>query len=150
MAAEVAGGAEPVAPEAGDARLDWPLEQARIELEGALALGDLRTTVAGATRIMLALEVYRAEHGAYPAELAALSPEYLPEIPADRIAGRPLRYTRLDEPDEAGRRYLLYSVGQDGQDDGGRTHRFGPTYAIVGRDHQGYDCVFNHPRDAAE
>jgi hypothetical protein len=44
-----------------------------------------------------------------------LVPEFLPQLPADPFNGQPLRYVM--QPDH----YLLYSVGQDGVDNGGQT-----------------------------
>ncbi len=62
----------------------------------------------------IALKRHQLRHGANPAELAALAPEFLRQLPRDPMDGQPLRY-RLN-PDGS---FLLYSVGQDGQDNGG-------------------------------
>jgi hypothetical protein len=67
------------------------------------------------TRIAFALAAYHCDHGRYPAKLDELSPKYIEQIPDDLFSGKPLNY-RLD-----GNGYLLYSVGQNGIDDGGRT-----------------------------
>jgi hypothetical protein len=64
--------------------------------------------------LALALAWYQREHGHYPKKLAALAPEYLPEIPGDMFSGKPLIY----RPARKG--YLLYSVGVNGNDEGGR------------------------------
>jgi hypothetical protein len=69
-------------------------------------------------RTACALERYRLAHGAYPDQLEQLVPQYLPRVPLDLYAGRPLRY-RL-EPD---RRFVLYSVGLNQVDDGGRVEK---------------------------
>ena len=66
------------------------------------------------TLVGLALELHRRRHGAYPASLDELTPGVLPSIPADRIAGGPVRY-RLTNG-----RPVVYSVGADRDDDGGR------------------------------
>jgi hypothetical protein len=66
----------------------------------------------------LALRACRVEHGAYPASLSALvDGVYLTHLPVDAFdaAGAPVRYRVAN-----GDRYLLYSVGPDGRDDGGR------------------------------
>lgn len=64
--------------------------------------------------VTLALRAYRLDHGVYPPTLAALTPGYLQAVPADPFAlSGPLRY-KLTGP-----KYLLYSVGPDGKDDGG-------------------------------
>jgi hypothetical protein len=62
----------------------------------------------------LALELYHREHGKWPASLAELSPRWLPELPVDRITGKPLEYKIIND------RPIVYSVGVDGDDDGGR------------------------------
>lgn len=68
--------------------------------------------------IALALHAYHAEHGRYPTTLAELTPSYLHAIPADPFAlsGSP-QYQQKDDG------YLLYSVGPNGTDDGGRSYR---------------------------
>jgi hypothetical protein len=48
-----------------------------------------------------------------PARLEDLTPEYLPRVPADPFDGKPLRLKR------DGKDVIVYSVGPDGQDDGG-------------------------------
>jgi hypothetical protein len=68
--------------------------------------------------IGIGLELYRRQHGAYPKTLAELSPAVLPQVPVDRITGGPLRYTVLEgQP-------MIYSVGADRDDDGGRVPAF--------------------------
>lgn len=62
----------------------------------------------------IALKRFQLRHGAYPAALSELVPEYVVQVPTDPIDGRPLRY-RL-RGDGA---YLLYSVGEDGEDNNG-------------------------------
>jgi hypothetical protein len=64
--------------------------------------------------IGLALELYHREHGKWPESLSELSPKYLPTLPADPITGKPLHYKIVDN------RPVVYSVGIDGDDDGGR------------------------------
>lgn len=61
-----------------------------------------------------ALEAHFAEHQSYPDSLAALVPTYLPDIPLD-LDGKPVRFA----PDPSNQRYRLWSIGADGQDDGG-------------------------------
>lgn len=64
--------------------------------------------------LAFALRAHRLKYGAYPADLAALAPEFIPTIPTDPFArNAPLHYQRK------GSAYLLYSVGPDGKDDGG-------------------------------
>ena len=66
------------------------------------------------TRLAFALAAYRADHGAYPAKLADLAPKYVAEVPKDIFNAAELHY-RQD-----GGGYLLYSVGANGKDDGGK------------------------------
>ncbi len=66
------------------------------------------------TKLGFALAAYHADHGSYPAKLAELEPHYAADIPKDVFSGRELHYKR-----EAGD-YLLYSVGSNGVDDGGK------------------------------
>ena len=69
-------------------------------------------------RILLtafALERYRGKHGGYPSTLAPLAPEFLKTVPVDFMDGQPLRFHLRDDG-----HFLLYSVGLDCVDDGGR------------------------------
>jgi hypothetical protein len=63
----------------------------------------------------IALERFRQQHGAYPRTLAELAPEFLKSAPIDFMDGQPLRY----RADQAGH-FMLYSVGVDCADHGGR------------------------------
>jgi hypothetical protein len=63
----------------------------------------------------LALRAYKLENGKYPANLDELAPHYLKEIPADPFGGgEKLRYRRTKDF------YVLWSIGPDGKDDGGK------------------------------
>jgi hypothetical protein len=66
-------------------------------------------------RVACALERYRAAHGSYPERLALLAPQLMEKIPHDVINGQPLHYER--RPDG---RFVLYSVGWNETDDGGK------------------------------
>jgi hypothetical protein len=63
--------------------------------------------------IAFALAIWHAKNGAYPQDLGALVPTCLDGIPSDLFTGKPLVY----KPGEGG--YVLYSLGMNGQDDGG-------------------------------
>ncbi len=67
-------------------------------------------------KMELAIRQYRLENGELPARLVELVPKYASAVPIDPYDANqgPLRYVRKP----AG--YLLYSVGYDGDDDGGR------------------------------
>ena len=61
--------------------------------------------------LMMALRRYELANGQLPPTLEALVPEYIDAIPADPFDGQPIRYDA--------RRAILYSVGDDGVDNGG-------------------------------
>ncbi|MGN6628133.1 MAG: hypothetical protein ACTHLN_16055 [Tepidisphaeraceae bacterium] len=74
----------------------------------------------------IALEIYHRRHGRYPEQLSDLTPDLLPAVPIDRMSGRPVLY-RLKDQHPAGYPAdypsvcpVVYSVGADGDDDGGR------------------------------
>lgn len=93
---------------------DWPVRM----LMPALARAQGRSDGARVERQMsiaaLALAEYRAEKGAYPQSLEELCPKYLAAVPQDFFADAPLHYARQASG------YLLYSVGEDMKDDGGK------------------------------
>ena len=65
--------------------------------------------------VSLALRAYRLEHGSYPRTLDKLAPSYLHVIPLDPFGfGEALHYKC------SGTSYVLYSIGPDGKDDGGK------------------------------
>ncbi|MBX3404358.1 MAG: hypothetical protein KF699_13185 [Phycisphaeraceae bacterium] len=99
-----------------------------------------------AMRLMLALEVYRGRHGAYPESLGALAPDILPSIPLDAVSGTEFGYRRFEAPDEHGRGYLLYSFTNDGEDNGGFMGDRPPHSAFLTGGQSGLDFVFNQPR----
>ena len=66
-------------------------------------------------RVACALERYQLAHGNYPETLDVLAPQFISQIPHDIINGQPLHYRRID----AGK-FILYSVGLDEKDDGGK------------------------------
>ncbi len=66
-------------------------------------------------RIACRLERYRLAHGKYPDALGALMPVYGADLPHDVMNGQLYHYKPLSDGT-----YLLYSVGWDQIDDGGR------------------------------
>jgi hypothetical protein len=64
--------------------------------------------------VAFALAAYRSDRGGYPAKLDELAPKYLTAVADDLFSGKPLIY----RPAKDG--YLLYSVGENGKDDGGQ------------------------------
>jgi hypothetical protein len=62
----------------------------------------------------LAVPCYQSEQGRLPPSLEQLVPTYLQQVPLDPFSGRPIIY----HPQGSNR--LLYIVGEDGVDDGGK------------------------------
>jgi len=62
----------------------------------------------------IALERYRLRHGQMPEDLEALVPEVLRGVPLDPMSAKPLCYRLIPVGS-----FRLYSVGEDGTDDGG-------------------------------
>jgi hypothetical protein len=75
-------------------------------------------TTADQALIVCGLERYRRAHGNYPESLESLAPQFLEKIPHDIIDNGPLKYRRTDHG-----KFLLYSIGWDATDDGGKTLR---------------------------
>jgi hypothetical protein len=62
----------------------------------------------------IALKRYQLKHGNYPPDLNSLVPEFFAAVPLDPVDGKPLRY-KLNSDGT----FLLYSIGENGVDDGG-------------------------------
>jgi ABC-type transport system involved in multi-copper enzyme maturation permease subunit len=77
----------------------------------------------GCTIVAVAVERYRLQHGHWPDSLSDLSPNLIEKIPMDPYLGKPLRYRRLADG------VVIYSVGPDGKDDGGKIDRKNPNAA---------------------
>jgi hypothetical protein len=71
----------------------------------------------------LAAERFRQARGRWPDSLGELVPAYLGAVPADPFTGEPLRLSRLADG------VVIYGVGPDKADDGGRIDRRNPTAA---------------------
>jgi hypothetical protein len=67
--------------------------------------------------VAVAVERYRRDHGRWPDPLDALVPKYLAAVPKDPQDGKPLRYQRRTDG------CVIYWVGPDGTDDGGKLDR---------------------------
>lgn len=76
--------------------------------------GALLQTHVNQARIACALERYYLAHLEYPKTLEELVPEYLSAVLVDIMDGQPMHYERA-----AAGEFKLWSVGGDGQDDGG-------------------------------
>lgn len=112
----------------------------------------LKMDIAG-VKTILALEIWRRRHaGEPPAKLDDLEPQILSELPVDVFTGKPLGYKVLAPgSDAAGRRYLVYSFGSDGVDDGGvempdKPGETGNRFKAVSHTSAppGYDFVINY------
>jgi hypothetical protein len=84
-------------------------------ISAAMTAEDRSTTLIELNDLAFALAAYRADHGSYPAKLADLSPKYMVELPKDLFNDADLHYR------QEGNGYVLYSVGANGQDDGGKS-----------------------------
>jgi hypothetical protein len=62
--------------------------------------------------VAVAVERYRLRHGRWPADLAALRPEFLADVPLDPYTDEPLKYRKTGDG------IVVYSVGPDGTQKG--------------------------------
>lgn len=89
----------------------------RLQEHGTSLLG-LAAEAEAERRVIItavALERYFGKYGRYPETLQVLAPEFIKSVPMDFMNGQPLHY-KLAE----GGRFLLYSVGLDCVDNGGK------------------------------
>ena len=77
-------------------------------------LEDRATMTFELDKLAFALAAYCADHGSYPAKLADLEPKFVRKVPKDIFNDSDSHFRR------EGKGYLLYSVGSNGRDDGGR------------------------------
>ncbi len=68
-------------------------------------------------RTEIALRAYSLEKGKLPRTLSKLVGTYLSQLPVDPYSREPLVYYRRRD-----KKYVLYSVGPNGRDDGGLPH----------------------------
>ncbi len=87
--------------------------------------------------IACALERHAQEHARLPETLEALVPRWLPKVPQDLVAGKPMKF----EPQPGGG-YRLYAVGWNQKDDGGQP---GVSKAGKGEDLSQGDLVWLMP-----
>ena len=66
-----------------------------------------------ATRLLVAMKMFKTDLSTYPSSLVDLIPDYIIEIPVDPYDGKPIRYSSSKK--------IIYSVGQDLIDSGGST-----------------------------
>ena len=113
-------------------------------IDRLVAQGDIQACVTNGTILHLAIEGFAAQNGRHPSTLDELVGDWLDEIPPDPYAPSGFVY-RLIAGDPHGREYLLYSVGADGNDDGG-TVAYGESIRALRPDAQGLDFILNEPR----
>jgi hypothetical protein len=87
---------------------DAPSQALELATSCHLELAMMRSAI-----VMVAVERYRRAHGRWPEALTELVPVFLESVPIDPFDGAPLRLGRFPEG------VILYSVGEDGQDNGG-------------------------------
>lgn len=117
----------------------------------ALAARDQLESEIAAMRLMLAIELYAAERGGYPATLEDLVPAYVPALPQDPISLKGFGYRvlkpgedTLKRADGRERPYLMYSLGADGVDDGGH-FKIKNNYSVLRNPKLKEDFVYNMP-----
>lgn len=91
----------------------------------------------------IALKRYQLRHGIWPTDLKALVPEFLSEVPRDPVDGQPLRYRA-----NADGTFTLYSIGSDGEDNGGDPTPTGSSKSLYWL--RGRDWVWPQPATAEE
>jgi hypothetical protein len=88
------------------------LHKRQVDATG-VALAHVRTGTAA-----VAVARFRLAHGgSLPSSLDELVPALLPRVPVDPFSGSAIKYARRDGE------FIVYSVGPNGKDDGGATHR---------------------------
>lgn len=88
--------------------------------------------------VATALERYHLAHGEYPEDLTALAPQFVEKLPNDVITGEPLKYRRTQDG-----QFILYSVGWNETDDGGKVVLKSNSNGIV--DPEKGDWVWQYP-----
>jgi hypothetical protein len=96
----------------------WQVRPARNK---ALVRHNLAVTHLRLAAVELALDCYQLENLRLPSNLDELATNYLSRIPLDLFSGQPLIYRPHS------RNWLLYSIGADGVDDGGKPVGRGPS-----------------------
>ena len=82
-------------------------------LDGAMIKAGRCDAMIRDTQTAIAVERYRLANGTLPKQLSNLIPAFLPTVPSDPFDGKPLRYKTLEKG------YVVYSVGEDREDNGG-------------------------------
>ncbi|EEF62158.1 hypothetical protein [Pedosphaera parvula] len=93
----------------------------------------------------IALKRYHLLNGTYPSKLQNLIPEFLEKVPIDLMDGEPLRYQVKPNGE-----FLLYSVGEDGEDNGGDATPTEPASTVNKNWLKGRDAVWPQPATPEE
>jgi hypothetical protein len=112
-------------------------------LDSAMKASDRAGSMALGTRVMLAVERYRAAHGSPPTTLTDVGPVGARLDPCN--AKRLGYFIPKAGSDPLGRPYLLYSLGVDGTDNDAAEDPQNPAEAYR-RNTPGLDFIFNAPR----
>ena len=122
------------------------LWQARSSIQAAEKKHELAAAHLRLLTVELALRCYRCDHGTGPDSLARLVPRYLQRLPSDPFSGGPPVYR------PAGTNWLLYSLGPDRVDDGGRPGQISSGDYPIGLDagnsrqaHRTGDLLYDSP-----
>ena len=107
-------------------------------------------TTESAKRIVvtaIALKRFQLKYGNFPEKLSDLTPEFLPSVPLDPADGQPLSYRW-----NADGTFLLYSVGENGKDDGGNPslEKGVESPSLQWQDRHALDWVWPQPASAEE
>lgn len=91
----------------------YPLRILLPALSSAMARFNEHRAASEACLTGIACELYRREHGAWPAAIEDLVPRFMPFVPEDPFTGDALRVAFTES------HAIVYGVGPDGDDDGG-------------------------------
>ena len=91
----------------------------QVSIIGVIERDVAHTALLRASRIAVAVERYRLRNNKMPLQLEDLAPRYLSSVPQDPFTGRPMKFAKLGGSFLARSGYVIYSVGPNGQDDGG-------------------------------
>ena len=117
---------------------DWGLSSSVLKI--------LRTeTVCRIAATAIALKRFQLQHGQWPELLNELVPEFIVSIPIDPYDGKPLKY----HPNTDGT-YLLYSVAENGVDDGGSPTLPSESKGMYWQYQKAHDWVWPQPATAEE
>ncbi|MFM9996639.1 MAG: hypothetical protein ACKVU4_12675 [Phycisphaerales bacterium] len=102
------------------------------------------------TRALLHVDLFRIEHARPPESLDELAAGIAPELLIDPLNAKRFGYRKLAAPDQFGRTYLLYSIGADREDNGGKPNIQLNIASLQPGKAPGTDFVFNEPREYPE